>query len=434
MGGKSSKGSLQTNVKKDVPVPKRSGKRKSRNDHDSDSDLDEEDCNLVTVPLDVSVTDRRLSKAKELIASGRPISISLEATAEEPTSISQRGGTWEDEKARENWRGQLDLMRHFYDWDEIPMDFFIDYYVGGDNVRKRRLSLNLVTEPPVEKPVPTATVVPDRTVTRIPVPSPNRHRAASVDVGSSRYQHQPQQQNNPNGRPVPMAMARPAVEAIPENNIAKEPNKKVPPTLPERPVQQKTDKPNETPASIAISVTPNRGAGRTRAASVAIGEAFPLPQAAAIQKQAAAAPSRSAAAKGPVANKIVSQTKDVEGRPRRASATSIDEVYGRLGRPGGAYDRFEVENPVLQSNSKSPQAKERRPTITDNKKPEQFKNLTTVIDPTQFANERRTRVSVRKSTVEKPLFDDGRPSTASTMLESKSSNSNSRSRTMSDWL
>ena len=456
MGLRSSKPSSR---EKAVKIKKASSKQPTRKDSDN-SDLDDEDCNLVTVPLDTTASDKRLERAKELIASGRPISISLEATTEDPKENKSHNpaGGWEDDEARKKWKDQLGLMRHFYDWEEIPLDFFIDTYVGGggEPVRRRRLSLSLVTEPSPDaaKPQPAPEeirILPNQAQSK-PVTSPSdasRTRSASVAVPpSSGVRQQP-----------PLILA-PAIPEMASVAAASSPTNRTAPALPERPV----DKPR--PSETAGRTLPERPANRIRAASVAIGETFPLPTASAIQKQAAPAtphapssaemekllaavapskklagviahhserpssvrsdqPSRAEEARNPVQNVI-----DQEGRPRRASATSIDQVYGRLGKPGGLYDRFEVENPVVHG---SPQP-QRRPTTTD-KKPEQFRQMSPVIDPTQFATERRnTRTSVHRSNVEKAVFgDEGRVSSTSTRLESKSSG-DPRAATMSDWM
>lgn len=439
MGGKASKqpGSAEVLSKKSLDGKTKSKRmsNKRKNREDSDSDLDEEDLKL-TVELGTKVNDRRISQAKQLIASGRPISITLEATTEEGKD-KKKEATWEDDEARLKYKDQLQLMRHFYDWEEIPWDFFVDTYVGGggEALRKRRLSLSLVAEPAPGEKVhqhtprqPDLSMPHNRAVAAAAISSQqqnspmSRQRAASVDVVAVT-------QHASNDYKLPVAMA----QAIPEEQDDESPTNKTvkqPPPLPAR----------KTKAT-ANEASHNASGRRVRAASVAIGEVFPVPAAAAIQKQAnpqsphsAAKPTAVAKATG---NKLVASVQIEENRPRRASATSIDQVYGRLGRPGGAYDRFEMENPLNQPAKQQQQQTGRR-TVTDSKKPEQFRNMTAVIDPTQFAHERRnTRVSIRKSTVEKPLFDDGRQSTTSTMVDSKSSTSISDyrdDRTTSDWL
>ncbi|KAH9261444.1 hypothetical protein BASA81_000088 [Batrachochytrium salamandrivorans] len=128
----------------------------------------------LAVSLQVSsaaeVNQRRLSMALDLVNSGRPISVSItqdfadENDGEAPTFSLKRTLKLDNKKDSttaseqkqddENWTGQLSLMRKFYDWEEIPMDFFVDQQVSGGGLLpgiggaitkpKKRMSVQIV--------------------------------------------------------------------------------------------------------------------------------------------------------------------------------------------------------------------------------------------------------------------------------------------------
>lgn len=89
--------------------------------------------------------------AIELVNSGRPISVSI---AEHSDDDDDKSEDYDLKKTDEQWTGQLNLIRQFYDWEEIPLDFFVDQQVSTGNVwnqhnnpvikPKRRISLQIV--------------------------------------------------------------------------------------------------------------------------------------------------------------------------------------------------------------------------------------------------------------------------------------------------
>jgi len=301
-------GSLSSK-KKSLNSTKLKAPKRKRKNYPSEDSLADEDVNIVTVPLDSTATDHRISKAKELIASGKPISITLEAEKEQPGEKNKET-VWQDEAARDRWKGQLELMRHFYDWEEIPLDFFVDSYVGisGEALRKRRLSLNIVTEPEATPdPMPMKAIQPviphNRSLAADIKPRPfsfatqpipvqvarqvteaPRTRAASVAVTDHQYLPVTLAESIPAGDTkkgaesaklpmLPIVAAALTMEGVPGMPASKgvpsqQTEKRFAPSLPHRPPR------HEVPA-----VSELQGTTRARAASVAIGEAFPIPEA-----------------------------------------------------------------------------------------------------------------------------------------------------------
>ena len=479
-------------------------KRTNRKGSDN-SDLVEDDINLVTVKLDVSDhrSDRRLSQARELIASGRPISVHLEATDANQKEAHTKN--WNDE-SRERWKEQLGLMRQFYDWEEIPMDFFVDNYVGGQ--KGRRLSIQISTvdgnKPTDDIHSHSAKNVSNKFSGDLkhthshPLSETTRTRAASLAVPDRNYiPHQPdgiptvtitsievvKKEDIPGPLPVPLSPG-PSVTEI-------RPGPPVPPRKPRaasvaigesfpavinaNSSQKKVPLVGEIGSNISASkdsissrIPPSEddfkrlssAAARTKPATASgpTEEEFKrmslaaartpksnnndaektsntsIPQQEVVQARVFRDRSESVQSKSPEnspRDRAVSNVIEEESRPRRPSQTNIDQVYGRLGKPSGANDRFEVENPL--NCASHPENNPRRNTVSD-KKPEQFKNLTPVIDSAQFASG-----AIRRSLVDKPHHRaDERYSTTSTLLESKSSDESKfsveRERAASDWL
>lgn len=131
------------------------------------------------------VNQRRLSMALDLVNSGRPISVSIaqdfasEDDGDAPSfslkrtlkrDNSKKESASEQKQDDENWTGQLSLMRKFYDWEEIPMDFFVDQQVGGGGLLgggggsitkpKKRMSVQIValSEEEAAGPAPPGTL------------------------------------------------------------------------------------------------------------------------------------------------------------------------------------------------------------------------------------------------------------------------------------
>lgn len=529
--------------------------KKNRQESDN-SDLNDDDVIIIAPDLAVPTRPMSTKQRVEFEHRVRRLSVGSHADSEFPriasmkTPIGAHEATelikmtepeWDDKDAKDRFKEELGVMRTFFAWEEIPLDFFVDSFVGGNGQEtRRRNSVQSNGGPPHLNGNLVGGNLPASLHASVVKPENPRRRAASVatpDVPTTPVVGGAQR------RPPPI-VSKPAAHAPTEDARllaaaapSSRPNSaQIAPPL--SPIMPKAMVPPPMPARKDV---------RVRAASVAMGEKFPLTQAAAIQQavvppmglgitappprerfatavakantrateihhedhilmSSAAAPTgknlveqaklhesvrkssgssrrgfgldtpgdssreidsmlpmahavverdevqtpkrpshAAAVAATPIAspvirpsvvrNSVVEQVKgfqeparrdstssrresqsagagdsrvlqalEMDTRPRRPSQTNYDNVYGRLGKPSGHNDRFEIVNPVLDSSAYQPT---RRPTLTTtgsapSKLPEQYKAMASSVDPTQFATERR-RTSVASKRISVPM-------------------------------
>jgi hypothetical protein len=240
------------------------------------------------------------SSSRGLIRSQR-LSISVNASPQENAQFvkaqmrenddpSNTHPTWESEENRTKFREGLGLMRTLYTWDQVPMDFFVDEQIEEKSALSR-LSISLTSLPRVQS-VKRTVATPVTTTTSPPNNSTNNPKSPNNKANNNNVTIDPFESPRARSRRASVATSNPVVVKNPED----------------------------------LPIVPNR---RT------VGPA-----------QHQQVPNTTNA----INNKQVEVAIAMDTRPRRHSATSVEQVYVRLSQND---DRvFQVNNPLRGGDGK----------------------------------------------------------------------------------
>ena len=100
---------------------------------------------------------------------------------------------------------------------------------------------------------------------------------------------------------------------------------------------------------------------------------------------------------------FINDQSQVQSRDRSTSQTTLDSVYGRLGKPSGANDRFEMPNPLLGDyvQTRKDIRHSQKDIETEKQKFESLAQSASHVDQVYFLEKRNTRVG-RTSSVDIP--------------------------------